>query len=108
MRVEVYPRTTMKPGSYKRITQTAENKKEDFTQSSFFYIGNDSQRIDALSPLFESGYIAEHFSSAQSTLQNLFQSAHTVPVVIFVDVPFVEKNLYEFISFLRQSTDFSS
>ena len=104
MRVEVYPRTSMKSGSYKRITQTAENKKEDFTQSSFFYIGNDSQRIEALSPLFQSGYIAEHFSSAQVTLLNLFQSSETVPNVIFVDVPFVEKNLFEFISFLKQST----
>ena len=106
MTVEVYPRTSMKSGSFKRITQTAGNKKEDYSQISFFYIGNDSQRIEGLFSLFQSGFIAEHFSSAQSTLQNLYQNTETLPDVIFIDVPFVEKNLYEFISFLNQSTDF--
>ena len=104
MNVEFYPRTTVKSGIYKRITQNETNRTE--TPNSlpyFFYIGRDEKRIKRISALFNSGFIAEQFSSAQDVLQNLNSKEDITPDVIIIDVPYSETTLYEFVSFLRKS-----
>jgi lipopolysaccharide/colanic/teichoic acid biosynthesis glycosyltransferase len=106
MSIEIYPRTAVKPGIYKRVTQKETNKTETETLNSlpsFFYIGRDEERIKRISALFDSGFIAEHFSSAQDALQNLNTKEDTTPDVIIIDVPYSESTLHEFVSFLRKS-----
>lgn len=104
MNVEFYPRTSVKPGIYKRITQNETNKDENPNSSpSFFYIGRDAERIERISGLFNCGFIADHYSSAQDLLQNLNTKEHTTPDVIIIDVPYAESTLNEFVSFLRKS-----
>jgi lipopolysaccharide/colanic/teichoic acid biosynthesis glycosyltransferase len=106
MSIEIYPRTAVKPGIYKRVTQKETNKTETEILNSlpsFFYIGRDEERIKRISALFDSGFIAEHFSSAQDALQNLNTKEDTTPDVIIIDVPYSESTLHEFVSFLRKS-----
>ena len=104
MSVEIYPRTSVKTGIYRRIVQNEINRTDTPNSlPTFFYIGRDEERIERISALFNSGFIAEHFSSAQDLLQNLNTKEGTIPDVIIIDVPYSEPTLHEFVSFLRKS-----
>lgn len=109
MSAEAYPRTSMRQGIYKRIAETDTNRVENYIEPVyFFYIGNDTTRIERLSAFFPEGTIAAHFSSAEQLLKNFVIRKEALPDVIILDVPFVEPSLQEFIEFLRSNSQLSS
>jgi lipopolysaccharide/colanic/teichoic acid biosynthesis glycosyltransferase len=108
MRSEVYPRTSMKPANYKRFLKPISEKVEGHSSAvSFLYIGNDTLRTKRISASFQYGLIAEHYFSARKVLENVVIRKDALPDVIFIDVPFSEADLAEFIGFLRESESFS-
>lgn len=107
MRSEVYPRTSMKSGYYKRFLKPISEKVDGQNSAvSFLYIGNDTLRTERISSAFQYGLIAEHFFSARQVLENTVIRKDAVPDVIFIDVPFSEDNLRQFIVYLRDSESF--
>jgi lipopolysaccharide/colanic/teichoic acid biosynthesis glycosyltransferase len=69
----------------------------------FFYIGSDKNMIEYFYEYFECGYIKDNLIDAAKFIHKLYLKNNKLPEVVFVDVPFKEKELGQFCTDLKNN-----
>jgi len=74
-------------------------------KTEFYYIGNNSNRIDKLIRIFESGYATESCINAKSMLLRLQSHSHSLPHIIICDSTIGYEAIKDFRQFLNAQKD---
>ena len=110
MEVLTLPFTSNKAKTYKHYSLHSTPVASNITvaKTEFYYIGNNSSRIDKLIRIFESGYATESCSNAASMLVRLQNHSHGLPYIIICDSQLGYEAIKDFRCFLNTQKELGS
>ena len=102
--------TSTKSKTYKHYSLNSDSLANDISvgKTEFYYIGNNSSRIDKLIRIFESGYATDSCVNASSMLVRLQNHAHALPYIIICDSQLGYEAIKEFRCFLNSHKGLSA
>ena len=107
MEVLTLPFTSNKGKTYKHYSLHSAPTANDASipKTEFYYVGNNSSRIDKLIRIFESGYATESCANAKAMLIRLQNHAHALPYIIICDSGLGYESIRDFRCFLNNQKE---